>query len=148
MLRNIYAFILAPFPAAWLEAIEVAIWPRPGQGVFEHPASMFVTICLSFYGFGLVFGIPSLLWLRRQSPGSLRAYAFAGALAALIGIGLLAGWVVANGQAFTLGAVFGMLKFALLGLLTGTVYWLIARPDRRAAIGKGRAKAGLLKTFE
>jgi len=144
MLRNIYAFLVAPFPAATLMALRVAAWPRPGGGVFEHPASMFVTISLFFYIVGVVLGIPLFLWLRRRGGASLRTCAFTGALITLIGIGLPAAWAVAHGQRAGPEIVFGILIYGVLGLLTGAMFWLIARPDRRAAF----RKAGLSKTFE
>lgn len=59
MLRSIGAFVVAPFPAALFQAIVVAIWPKQGQGVFENPPSMFVALCLYFYIFGLLLGLPT-----------------------------------------------------------------------------------------
>ena len=72
MFRPLIAFLLAPFPAAFFQAIIVAGWPKEGMGVFEHPVSMFAAICLLFYMFGLVLGLPLLLLLRKRLQSTSR----------------------------------------------------------------------------
>ena len=150
MLRNIFAFLLAPFPAAALLAALMAIAPQHDRNIFEHPASMFVATCLFVYALSLLVAVPASLLFRNRGVFSLRAHAFAGAATALAGIGLVTLWDFIQGRSFLSGAAaIGAVALVLLGLLCGTAFWLIARPDRRAAMGTGRAgRDRLLKTFE
>ena len=47
MLRFILAFLLAPFPAALLQAILVALWPiSDAIGIYRHPLSWFAATCI------------------------------------------------------------------------------------------------------
>ncbi len=46
MLRTLGAFFVAPFPVALVQSVVVGLWPKPGQGIFANPASMFVAVCL------------------------------------------------------------------------------------------------------
>ena len=149
MLRTILAFVLAPIPAASIMAAYVAFRPRPGRGIFEHPASMFLTLILLLYALAPVIGVPAFLFLRRTDQVSLRAHALAGALMTLIPIGLMGAWGLAIQRVSLREVAFSLLWYGLLGLLTGATFWLIARPDRHARMGKGRAgKANLSRTFD
>jgi len=151
MLRNIFAFLLAPFPAAAIMAAMVAIAPQPGRAVFEHPASMFAAVCLFVYVLALLLAVPAAAWLRRREAFSLRVHAFTGTAIALVGIGLVALWDIAKGRNLPVSGstAIGVAAVTIFGLLCGATYWVIARPDRRAALGKGRAgRDRLLKTFE
>jgi len=149
MLRVIVAWFVAPFPAAMIQALLVLIHPRPGRGVFEHPPSMFVAACLLLYLLGAAVGVPVFLVLRRGDPLSLRTHAFAGALAVLVPAVLVCAWALAVGRILLPQAAISLLWYGLLGLLTGAIFWSVARPDRRAARGKSRAgKTGLTRTFE
>jgi hypothetical protein len=149
MLRFIVACFVAPFPAAMIQALVVMIHPRPGRGVFEHPASMFVAACLLLYILGAAIGVPAFLVLRRSGPLSFRTHVFAGALAVLIPAGVLCAWGVALRRIALPQAAASLFWYGLLGLLTGAIFWVVARPDRRAASGTSRAgKAGLRRTFE
>src|SRR4051812_19460550 len=98
MLRVVLAFVVAPFPAALFESVMVALWPKPGQGVFEHPASMFVAMCLLFYSLGLVLGLPLRFILRKRGPGGLRAHALSCMLIALTPVAASLAWLAAHGQ--------------------------------------------------
>lgn len=102
MIRATMAFFLAPFPGALLQSIVVAIWPKDGQGVFEHPASMFVAMCILFYGVALVLGTPALILMRRRNHRKLRDYV-------LLGLGIFSG---AN-PSFTLLASIPGIHFAI-----------------------------------
>ena len=150
MLRTMFAFLLAPFPAATIMAVFVAIRPRQGvAAVFAHPASMFVAFCLVTYALGLVLAVPTYVVLRRRGIASLRSHAFTGAAIPLAVFGPLAVWGVALGRISARIIGGGILIYAMLGLLTGAAFWFLARPDRRAAPGQVRAAQGrLLKTFE
>jgi hypothetical protein len=150
MLRTIFAFLLAPVPAASAMAVLVAVRPGGrGLGIFVHPASMFASICLLSYILGLLLGVPLFLWLRRWDPVSLRTFAFTGALVSVISAALLAVRAVTTGNDVSRATILGLSVYVAIGLLTGASFWFIARPDRRAAMGKSRAgKARLRKTFD
>ena len=130
-MRIIVAFLVAPFPAALVQALVVGFWPKPGQGVFENPASMFVAICLFFYAFEIVLGLPLALLLRRRFSPSLRLYAVVGSAAAAAPVAIMLGLTAVRGELALYGAVYTLALFGLGGLTAGAVFWQIARPDRR-----------------
>lgn len=152
MPRLILAFLLAPFPAALMQAILVALWPlRGGPAIYQHPASMFASMCLLDYALGLVLGVPLYLALRRRSANRLRFYALAGMLIGLVPMAL---WLLAVSRLPTpvgadVRAAEAALRLAIGGLLTGATFWLLARPDRREARRLAAAeKARLAGAFE
>jgi hypothetical protein len=132
MLRNLLAFLAAPLPGASIQSAAVALWPKPGMGVFAHPLSMFVAICLLIYAFGIVLGVPAFLLLRRRNLSSLRAHALAGLGVAAAPVGLALLWSVARGSVSLYAVAYNLLYFGLAGLLAGATFWAISRPDRRA----------------
>ncbi len=143
--RNIFAFLVAPFPAALFQAIAVAIWPKPGMGVFERPASMFVAICLLFYVFGLFLGVPLFLALGKRRPRTLRFHALTGMAVALAPIIAVLAWNVAQGPAlFAWAIIYDTIYFAMGGLLAGATFWLVARPDRKT---KAAERDALVRAF-
>jgi uncharacterized membrane protein len=66
MLRTAFAFVLSAWPAALIESVLIAISPSAHQGVFAHPLSTFVAMCLIFYLFEIFLGIPAVILLRRK----------------------------------------------------------------------------------
>ncbi len=92
MKRVVLGFLAAPLPAAFFQATVVGIWPKIGKGVFEHPASMFVVVCLYFYLVELLLALPLYLWLRKRTRQYPVAYGLVGALLVLtpvaIGVGI------------------------------------------------------------
>lgn len=132
-MRSVLAFLASPAPAALLHAILVALWPRPGAGINQHPASMFVVICLFHYALGLVLGVPLYLALRKRRSQRVFAYALAGTAIVLIPLGILIGWTLAHRGMPLMPTVNGVLRFGFGGLLTGATFWFVARPDRRVA---------------
>jgi hypothetical protein len=133
MLRRILAFLLAPLPAALLQAAIVALWGTQGASNYEHPSTMFVAMCLFLYVPGLVLGVPLYLALRRRTPNRLRSYALAGMLIVLIPMTLLIGsaapYSPIPAPSRWREAII-LLRYAVSGLLTGATFWLLARPDR------------------
>ena len=130
MLRNAWAFIAAPFPAALLQSIVVGLWPKEGMGVFQNPASMFVAICIYYYLFGLLIGLPAWLVMRRRSEMGLRAYAIVGLIVGLLPVGTALGWTILQGNVLAYIVAYNLLFFGLGGLAAGSTYWLIARLSR------------------
>ena len=125
MFRAMGAFVVAPFPVAVVQSIATGLSPKIGQGVFEHPSSMFVAICLYFYIFGLLIGLPAWLFVRRRSE-RLRTYAVLGFITGVlpIALGLL---IVANkGQGSVYAFAYNLALFGLGGVAAGIVIWLIA----------------------
>jgi len=145
MLRFVLAFLLAPLPAALLHAILVALWPRPGLGIYQHPVSMFATMCLFHYALGLLLGLPLYLALRRRIANRLRAYALGGLLIVLVPMAIGIGWSLAHVRVPFWSAAYSFLRFGTGGLLTGAAFWLVLRPDRRAVAAD---KARLSVTFD
>jgi ABC-type thiamin/hydroxymethylpyrimidine transport system permease subunit len=139
--RIILAFLVSPLPAAFIQSLVVAIWPKPGMGIFEHPASMFIAVCLLFYGFGLVLGVPLLLTVGKRRSPTLRGYALAGMGIVLTPVLVALVWVAARAQASAWSITYNIAFFAIGGLLAGALFWLVARPDRKAAAADGRRLA-------
>ena len=133
MSRTLLAFLAAPVPGALLQSVAVALWPKPGMGVFERPLSMFVAICLLVYAAGLVLGVPAIVLLRRRGLVDLRAYALAGAGVILIPVLLALAWTIWRGSLTLWAVAYNLGYFGLTGLLAGAVFWAIVRPDRPAA---------------
>lgn len=143
MRRRLLAFLVAPYPAALIQSLVVAAWPKPGKGVFEHPASMFVAICLLFYFFGLILGIPlHFAALKRRSP-TLGAYCLAGMAIVLVPVLLALGWTAAKGQVSAWILTYNIAFFAIGGLLAGALFWRVARPGQDPAA----ERAALARTF-
>ena len=131
MLRNLLGFFLSPFPAALIESITVALRPKPGTGVFTHPASMFVFVCLLLYAFEIVLGLPAVIMLRRRGVSSLRVYALAGMAVTAIPVAIPLFLTAARGRTSLYVVTYDLVYFAVSGLLAGTVFWAMTRPGRR-----------------
>ena len=125
MLRTLTAFFVAPVPMALFQSAMVALWPNPAKGIFQHPASMFVLVCLLFYIFELMVGLPAWVIVRRRG-ATLKAYLLIGLLAALLpaAMGLLG---LARGTPLSAHAlIYDLLLFGLGGVAAGALFWLIA----------------------
>ena len=130
MLRSSAAFVASPFPAALFQSIVVALWPKEGMGVFENPPSMFVAVCIYFYFFGLLIGVPALLLMRRRKPMDLLAYAMIGLLVALLPVCAALGLLLIRDRASAYVVVYNLLFFGLGGMAAGSVFWLIGGRSR------------------
>jgi hypothetical protein len=130
MLRVVLAFLIAPLPAAFIQSAVVALWPKNGMGVFQHPLSMFFAICLLFYAFGLILGIPLLLLAGKRNVRSLGGYALGGLTTILLPIALALGVTILRGTATAYLLGYALTYFAVGGALAGATFWLVARPDR------------------
>jgi hypothetical protein len=124
-LRTGLAFVLAPFPIALFQSAIVGLWPKPGRGILEHPASMLLAVCLYFYIFGLALGVPAWLVAARRSV-ALRTYALLGLVVALVPVaaGLIA--IAAKGQGSAYRTVYHLMVFGFGGMAAGSLFWLIA----------------------
>jgi predicted MFS family arabinose efflux permease len=134
MLRGAMAFFVAPFPVALFQAIVVWLWPKPGTGVFEHPSSMFLAMCLYFYIFGLILGGPLLIFLRRRGHAGPKTHAFVGLVAMSLPVGLSLGTLVLSQTATAYTVIYNGLLFAVGGLVAGGLFWTIKRSDRQQSI--------------
>jgi hypothetical protein len=125
MLRTGLAFVVAPFPVALFQSAVVLRWPKPGTGILEHPASMFVAVCLYFYVVALVLGLPVWLVVARRSV-ALRTYALLGLVIALVPVvvGLIA--IAAQGQGSAYRTVYYLVVFGVGGAAAGSLFWLVA----------------------
>jgi hypothetical protein len=133
MKRIAAAFLLAPVPAALIQSVVVAIWPKKGMGVFAHPASTFVAMCLLFYVFEIVLALPVYLALRKRLPLGVLAYAVAGALVTLvpISVGLLI--VAARGHLSAYELIYNVGFFGFGGVLAGIVFGRVTMPGVKTA---------------
>ncbi len=136
MVRKIGGFLLAPFPAALFQSIVVALWPKPDQGVFENPPSMFVVVCLYFWFFGLLLGVPAWAIIRKRRNVTLRTFVLIGLFVGLIPICVPLAILVARGQASSYLVVYNVLLFALGGMAAGALFWSIVLRKRRAEMLK------------
>lgn len=129
-MKPLAAFLVAPIPAAILQSLVVALWPKVGRGVFEHPASMFVTICLYGYAVWGLLGLPAAAWLRRRGATSIKAYALLGLAAWLVplAIGLIA--MLVKGQLSLYVAIYNLAFFGAGGLAAGALFRWASRPAR------------------
>lgn len=134
MKRVALAFLVAPFPAAFIQSIVVALWPKPGMGVFEHPMSMFVVICLLFYFFEIVLALPLYLAVRKRGPKTFGAYAIAGTVLTLLPISVALGVTVARGGVSAYAVTYNLIFFAVGGLLAGAVFWRLTTPRTETPI--------------
>jgi hypothetical protein len=137
MKRIVLGFLVAPFPAAIIQSVVVAMWPKEGMGVFEHPLSMFVAMCLLFYLIELVLGLPLYFAVRKRLPRKMSTYALAGALMVLLPIiaGLVASFT--RGELSSYAVAYNLAFFALGGFLAGALFWLVAIREKRVAALKG-----------
>ena len=133
MKRVLTAFLVAPFPAAAIQSVVVAIWPKPGMGVFEHPASMFVAICLLFYLVEVVLALPLYLATRRRDPQSMVGYGLTGMALVLIPIVLALAAAGAGSGLSAYALIFNLAFFALGGFLAGVVFWRFTASRARTA---------------
>ena len=131
--RYALAWLVSPFPGAFLQAMVVAFWPKPGQGVFEHPGSMFAAICILIWALELVFGLPLLLLLRRRGLASWRAYAMTGTISVAAPLAPVILWTFARGSVSLYALVYDLAFLALAGFLAGAAFWTLTRPDRHLA---------------
>ncbi|GAA4752619.1 hypothetical protein GCM10023264_19460 [Sphingomonas daechungensis] len=133
MKRIALGLLLAPFPAAFIQSVVVAMWPKKGMGIFEHPLSMFVAICLLFYLLGLFLALPLYLAVGKRHPQRLVTYGVTGALLALLPVGLALVIAAAGHGLSTYVASYNLAFFAIGGFLAGVVFWRIATPPTQTA---------------
>ena len=128
MKRIALGFLVAPFPAAFFQSIVVALWPKKDMGVFEHPLSMFVALCLLFYLFETVLALPLYLALRKRGPHTMIAYAVTGTMLTLLPIIVALCVTVARGGLSAYAVSYNLALFALGGFLAGVVFWRVITP--------------------
>lgn len=134
MLRSIWAYLLAPFPVALFQAAVVGLWPKLGTGIFENPASMFVALCLYFYVFGALIGLPMWIVVRKHLNGGMRGYALLGLIVGLAPAGAAIAYMISQGQASAYVATYNTLLFGLGGVIAGATYWFAAVRKRRVSV--------------
>lgn len=136
MLRKLGAFLLAPFPAALFQSVVVALWPKPGRGVFANPLSMFALVCFYFWLFGLLLGLPAWAILRKRLSPTLRTFVLVGLFVEVVPICVSLAILVARGQASVYTVTYNVLLFAIGGTIAGAVFWFIAIRGRRVELLK------------
>jgi uncharacterized membrane protein len=125
MLRKLSGFLAAPLPAAVLQSTVVSFWPKIGKGVFEHPSSMFVIVCLYFYLFGLILGGPAWLVMRRRNP-EMRYYVALGTMVGIVPIAAALVVMASRNHASAYLVIYDLLFFGLGGALSGALFWRIS----------------------
>lgn len=135
-MRKVFAFLVSPFPGALIQSVVVAVWPKKeGYGVFAHPESMFVFMCLLVYVFGLVLGVPAAIFLARRKLVNLRSYVVAGIGVILTPIVIVVSLGVVRQSVTAYAALYNLAYFCLSGACAGALFWSISRPDRRLGVG-------------
>ena len=134
MKRIALAFLVAPFLAAFIQSVVVAAWPKAGKGVFEHPASMFVAICLLFYLVELILALPLYLAVRKRLPRRMSPYGLMGALLVLLPVIVGLGVPVARGGLSAYQVIYNLAFFAIGGFLAGMVFWRLTTRQTEAAL--------------
>jgi uncharacterized membrane protein len=109
---------------------------------------MFVSICLLFYFLGVVIGIPLFLMMRRRDANDLRAHALAGLATAMAPAFFVLARSISHRPVGVRFLVTDLLYFGVSGLLAGSLFWLIARPDRRAKRKSAARSDRLSATFD
>ena len=126
------AFLVSPFPGALLQSFVVAVWPKEdGYGIFAHPPSMFVFMCLVIYFFGLIFGAPTILFLAKRKIASLRAYIFAGIGVMISPIILVVIFFAINHAVTVYAALYNLALFIVSGAFAGALFWFVSQPDQK-----------------
>jgi hypothetical protein len=134
MKRIALAFLVAPMPIAFIQSIVVAVWPKRDMGgVFEHPLSMFVALCLLFYLVEIVLALPLYLAVRKRGPQSMVAYAVTGTVLFLLPIVVALGIALADGGLSAYVVTYNVAVFALGGFLAGVVFWRLTKPRAPAS---------------
>lgn len=90
---------------------------------------MFVTICLLFYVFGLVIGIPLFLLLRKRIR-TLLDYALAGMAIVLLPVVATMSWAAFKGEVSMYVAVYDLAFFAIGGAFAGALFRFLTRPGQ------------------
>lgn len=121
-------FLLAPFPAALFQSLIVAEWPKHGMGIFEHPVSMFAAICLLFYLFGFLLGVPLLLVQRGRREYTVVGYAAAGVAVISLPIVVTLAVVAAPSHLSTYVILYNVAFFVVGGAAAGTLFRYIKGP--------------------
>lgn len=131
MLRVGLGFLLAPFPVALFQSAVVGLWPQPGWGILEHPASMFVAVCLYFYIVGLVLGVPAWMVAARRSV-ALRTNALLGLVVVVVPVAAALIVIAAQGQESAYRIVYPLVVFGVGGMAAGSLFWVIALRSKPA----------------
>ena len=126
MRRLAIGFLAAPLPAALFQATVVGIWPKVGKGVFEHPASMFVLVCLYFFLVELLLALPLYVWLWKPTQKKPLSYGLFGALLVMTPVGIGVGIGAARGELSTYAVLYDLCYFGLGGFVAGLIFWRAA----------------------
>ncbi len=124
-MRTIMGFVLAPFPAALVQALFVALWPKVERGgVFAHPASMFVAMCLLFYLLEVTIGIVCVAFMRRRSSLSVINHVCAGLVTIAAPLAVVVLFASARGLP-TSAVIYSLAFFTAGGAVAGLVFWAV-----------------------
>jgi hypothetical protein len=122
MKRIALAFLVAPFPAAFIQSLVVGVWPKTGKGIFEHPASMFVAICLLFYLVEIALALPLYLALRKRLPQKPIPYGLVGPIMVLLPIVLGLAVAATRGGLSAYQVIYNVAFFGIGGFLAGVIF--------------------------
>jgi hypothetical protein len=123
-MRTLVAFVLAPVLSSAVAA---------GLSTMDlHPLTLFILFCAAFYVLQILIGIPAHLLLRRRGRQNIWIYAVLGAGASALPL-LLFGLLHRGQGGMALGQTLHVTAlFAVLGAAVGSVFWVVARPDKVA----------------
>lgn len=130
-MRALVGFLIAPLPTALFQSLIVALHPKDGLGIYQHPLSMFVAIALYFYSLGMLVGVPILLFTRKRGNHTLGRYAWATALIMLLPVTVaMVAWTL-KGHPSLYAVAYIMALFGFGGAFAGSLFWWIARRNRQ-----------------
>ena len=124
-MRTFVAFLVAPFGSSLVAAGSSYV-----NGSY-HPLAVFVLLCGALYVLQALIGTPAYLLLGRAKRHRIWVYALLGFSA--IALPFLLYSLYRGETGYALGDILYLTAhIGLLGAATGSMFWLIARPDRRA----------------
>lgn len=101
---------------------------------------MFVAVCIYYYFFGLLLGLPAWLVMRKRNAVGLRAHAIIGLIVGLLPVAAALVWTALKDGTSVYIATYNLLFFGLGGMAAGWMYWRVARRNR-GAMALEQAKA-------
>jgi heme/copper-type cytochrome/quinol oxidase subunit 4 len=123
-MRTLIAFFGAPV----IPAI-IAAWVVHLNHTYT-PLNMFVFICLVFYALQVVIGVPAYMFMSRKNLHRAWIYLLLSCFSVALPLLLLFIWRHTE-KGYGLAEYVLLCYPALLGAVTGIMFWVLARPDKR-----------------